>query len=279
MSKHPLGEVFGFPISNQSDEAQRYRKGRLCPYNNKVPNCTKDKKDNPLGVCSVLDKNGELVITCPVRFRQDWIIAEQAAGFFFSEGAKWASLTEVRLNDADGKSAGNVDVVLVSYDTQGRIMDFGSLEVQAVYISGNVRKPFEFFMENPSGHRTMDWSGQKGYPRADYLSSSRKRLVPQMLSKGSIFKSWGKKQAVALHTSFFNTLPELPQVALQDAEVAWFLYDLKMDQVHQIYRLTHTKTVYTKFEPALEKITAANPGELEGFVRNIQGKLNHVLSR
>ncbi len=37
----PLGEVFGFPIDNESDRANRYRDNKLCPYNNIVSNCTK----------------------------------------------------------------------------------------------------------------------------------------------------------------------------------------------------------------------------------------------
>jgi len=32
--KNPLAEVFGFPIDNLSKEASRYRKNKLCPYNN-----------------------------------------------------------------------------------------------------------------------------------------------------------------------------------------------------------------------------------------------------
>src|SRR5215831_11225523 len=53
--RHPLGEVFGFPTDNFSSEADRYRGHKLCPFGNKVPNCTKDKAENPLGVCSVKD--------------------------------------------------------------------------------------------------------------------------------------------------------------------------------------------------------------------------------
>ena len=121
--KQPLAEVFGFPIADQSKEAQRYRTRRLCPFNNKVPNCTKDKAKNPLGVCSVFHDE-EVVITCPIRFRQDWIIADDAADFFFPSDAKWTTLTEVRLNDRNGKSAGNIDVVLVSCDDAGKITDF-----------------------------------------------------------------------------------------------------------------------------------------------------------
>ena len=152
LAQHPLAEVFGFPLST-SEEAQRYRRLRLCPFNNRVPNCTKDKVNDPLGVCSIYD-GSDIAITCPVRFRQNWVIAEDAANFFFPKGMKWTSLIEVRLNDRDGLSAGNIDVVLVSYNDQGRVTDFGALEVQGVYISENVRRPFEHYMQDQiSGHR------------------------------------------------------------------------------------------------------------------------------
>lgn len=277
-SKHPLAEVFGFPVTNQSEEAQRYRKAQLCPFNNKVPNCTKDKALEPLGVCSIVDPGSGLAITCPVRFRQNWLIAEQAAQFFFPPGTKWTSLTEVRLKDGDGVSAGNIDIVLVAYNNRGQVIDFGSLEVQAVYISGNIRRPFEFFMEDPGNRTFMDWSKEIHYPRADYLSSSRKRLVPQLLYKGSILKNWGKKQAAALHAPFFETLPALPEVPPEKAEVAWFLYDLKMNEERQVYDLVHTRTVYTAFEPALLKITTPKPSQLSDFVQQIQEKLDYKLT-
>ena len=71
--------------------------------------------------------------------------------------------------------------------------------------------PFEYYMEDPQGHAQMDWSDQPNYPRPDYLSSSRKRLAPQLLFKGGILNSWRKKSAVALDKSF-DTLPRLTEV-------------------------------------------------------------------
>ncbi len=120
---HPLAEIFGFPPDNQTAEAKRHRGKKLCPFNNKVPNCTKDKANDPLGVCSVFEKEA-LAITCPIRFRQNWIIADDAAEFFFPKDAKWTSLTEVRLKDKNDKSAGNIDLVLVSYNDRGKVTDF-----------------------------------------------------------------------------------------------------------------------------------------------------------
>lgn len=273
---HPLAEVFGFPVDNQSAKAVAARKNQLCPYNNKVPNCTKDKAKNPLGVCSVFH-NGTPAITCPVRFREDWTITADAANFFFDEGVSWSSLTEVRLTDVDGKSAGNIDVVLVAYDAQERIVDFGALEVQAVYISGNVREPFEYYMADPKKRHDMDWTTQPNYPRPDYLSSSRKRLAPQLMFKGGILNEWGKKSAVALSKAFFSTLPELKRVPKTEADVAWFVYDLVLNPQSNRYELTRIDEVFTRFDEALLRITTTKAGPLRKFIDQLQNKLDEQL--
>lgn len=272
---NPLGEVFGFPILNEEAQALRYREQKLCPFNNKVPSCTKDKAKDPLGVCSVNTRE-QPVITCPVRFREDWLIVTEAAKFFFPEGTRYTSLTEIRLLDANRQSAGNIDVVLVSYDERGRLTDFGSLEIQGVYISGNLRSAFEAYTENPSPG--FKWRGSaQYYPNPDYLSSSRKRLIPQMLYKGGIFHHWGKKQSVALQTSFFNTLPRMPEVPAEEAEIAWFLYDLVYDTRSNRFKLTHTRTVYTAFTAALHTVTSPQPGKVEDFISLLQGRLDATL--
>ncbi|NJL86485.1 MAG: hypothetical protein HC886_11705 [Leptolyngbyaceae cyanobacterium SM1_1_3] len=63
-----------------------------------------------LKACLQIYHRGNPVTTCPVRFRQDWLIAENAASYFVGEETKWTSLTEVRLKDASRQSAGNIDV-------------------------------------------------------------------------------------------------------------------------------------------------------------------------
>jgi len=242
MKKNPLAEVFGFPTDSQSQDAKRYRKNRLCPYNNRVPSCTKDKANDPLGVCSIYEDDNATIV-CPIRFRQNWLVAENAAEFFFPENANWTSLTEVRLNDKNGQSAGNIDVVLVSYNDRGKVTDFGALEVQAVYISGNVRRPFEQYMKEPT--KPFDWSD---CPSPDYLSSSRKRLVPQLLYKGGILNTWGKKMAVAIDSGFYATLPKLPEVTPSKADIAWLVYDFVLDRSTDKFKLRLARTAYTQFE-------------------------------
>jgi hypothetical protein len=275
MNANPLAEVFGYPIDNRSPEAERYRKNKLCPFSNKVPSCTKDKANDPLGVCSIYEDRWT-IITCPVRFREGWLIAEDAARFFFKRGASWTSVAEVRLADKDGNTAGNIDLVLVSYDERGRVLDFGSLEVQAVYISGNIRQPFERYMSSRARSTDFAWTSPN-FPKADFLSSSRKRLAPQMLYKGGILKAWAKKQAVALQTSFFETLPNLKETSPSKADIAWLLYDLKADKKSNRFKLMQNKIVYTEFGTALRQITTAEPGKIEDFIDVLQEKLDEKL--
>ena len=277
-SKNPLAEIFGFPAGNFSPEAKRSRENGLCPFNNKVPACTKASLKDPLGVCSISEGEGFAII-CPIRFRENWIIARDAAEFFFPKGTKWVSLPEIRLKDGSGEAAGNIDLILVAHDDSGLITDFGSLEIQAVYISGNIRHPFKHYMEDPNQRSSMDWRNEPNYPRPDYLSSSRKRLVPQLLYKGTILKAWGKKQAVALHKGFYDTLPDLPEVNKERAEMAWFVYDLSLDTKKERFHLRLESVKYTEFLPALEKIITPPLPNMTKFRTMLQGKLDANLSK
>lgn len=113
--------------------------------------------------------------------------------------------------------------------------------------------------------------------RADYLSSSRKRLAPQMIYKGGIFQQWGKRQAVALHKGFFATLPELPEIEVEQADIAWLVYDLQFDAANNRYQLVLDRVVYTAFEAALLRITTAPAGSVSDFMTLLQTKLDTQL--
>jgi hypothetical protein len=267
----PLAEVFGFPIQNESERANRYLENKLCPFNNIVSSCTKNRLEFPLGVCSIYHKDAPVII-CPVRFREDWKIISDAANFVFAPSETWTHVGEVRLQDKHGKSAGNIDYVMVSYDDKGRVLNFASLEAQAVYISGNLTGPFTAYLENPSPD--FSWANGLKSPKPDYLSSSRKRLIPQIIAKGSILNQWNKKQAVALQTSFYETLPVLPEVDKQQADLAFFLYDLVYDPMTLVFSLTLNRTVYTKFKDALELIAKFEAGSIVAFTETLQKKLD-----
>jgi len=271
MPKNPLAEVFGYPIDSMSQDAMNHRQGGLCPYHNTSGlKCTKYSATDPLGVCTIFERN-RLVVTCPIRLRQDLKIVADAANFFFP-GMRYVPLTEARLKDKRGKSAGNIDIVIAALNDDDEIVDFGAVEVQAVYISGNVSRAFREYMKNPAANYAMEWP-RKNYPSPDYLSSSRKRLAPQLIYKGSILHEWGKKMAVVAHQGFFDQLPRLREVDESGAEIAWMVYDFRHDEAANRYMLERREVKYTEFESALTTITTPTVGDMAEFLKYLKGRI------
>ena len=70
----------------------------------------------------------------------------------------------------------------------------------------------------------------------------------------------------------FLLLRDLPEVDPEEAEIAWFLYELKPDSDR--FDLALSRTVYTKFWPALNTITTPDAGDIEDFIEVLQRKLD-----
>jgi hypothetical protein len=276
------------PFRPLHDEARRdlSTPHERVPFDQQFGRCTKDSKKNPLGVCSV--KAGDVAaITCPVRFSEAGVMIESAASWSAAvlglESGDLLPVSEVRLvpaaeqemEDQDDDltvpevvetSAGNIDYVLAHIDApqpgSTRIDDYAvnayaALEVQAVYISGNVRNLFSEYMGGDA------WDGENP-PRPDWLSSSRKRLVPQLAWKGSVLHAWGRPIAVSVQAAFWDTMPYLQRVTTdrQDSDafqqLAWVIVDLK--RRGDLYHIEHVQTVYSTFDEALAAATQTPAG-------------------
>jgi len=124
----------------------------------------------------------------------------------------------------------------------------------------------------------FEWANTSKYPRPDYMSSSNKRLIPQMLLKGGIFNKWNKKQAVAVQTAFFQTLPLLDEVDQSEADLAWLLYDLMPTADGKQYNLTQNRIVYTRFDGTLRLFTDPQAGDVEKFVQSLQKSVDTKMS-
>ncbi len=54
-------------------------------------------------------------------------------------------------------------------------------------------------------------------------------------------------------------------------------YDLQRDPQQNRYLLNRSKTIYTKFSNALDRITKAEPGDIHGFIDYLQERLDERL--
>lgn len=272
----PLCEVFGFPIDNFSYQAVHHRQNKLCPFNNKVPQCTKDKTNSPLGVCS-MKENGRPIIICPVRFRQEWRVVSDSEKFLLPNAINRAFVSEARLQDKDGQAVGNIDLVIIE-TKNNQIINFGGLEIQAVYISGNIRNTFNDYMADPEGKCYAGWSGQN-YPRPDWLSSF-KRLEHQLTVKGTVFSSWKKRLAVAVESQFYDNFRVFQGISELDEEtsdIGWFLYNLTLDPVENRYNLILERTIYVSFNEVLKRLSTQKSCEIENFISILTRKYNEKL--
>lgn len=111
------------------------------------------------------------------------------------------------------------------------------------------------------------------YPRPDFLSSSRKRLAPQLLYKGTLLNHWKCKIAVAVQQQFMSTMPPFVQVEPEAADLAWLVYDLILNEQSNRYELTLTDVVYTQFATALPTITIPPLTDDNSFRAEIQKRI------
>lgn len=133
-------------------------------------------------------------------------------------------------------------------------------------------------MQDPENRWTMNWKNEEWWPAPDYLSSSRKRLAPQLILESGILHAWRKKTAVALDAGFFATLPKLQEVPREKAELAWLIYDLQLNKEQGRYILRKSDVVYTDFQPALDQITKLEPGDVKEFIALLREKLDEKLN-
>lgn len=265
ISRQPLAEVFGYFVDNSSEEAITSRKLKLCPYNNKTPNCNKDQMKDPLGVCSIFVE-GKPVMICPVRLKQNWKVITDIADHFFPPNVKWTALPDVQLYDKFNHPIDTIDYVIVAYDRSGGVIDFIFIDILGIHPHGNLRQPFDLFVKD-----NEDYFQKDIYPKIklDYISTVQKIIAPRIIFKSRIFNAWKKKAVYVLDKSLFDKLPKFSEESKEKAEISWFSYELNLDSATNCYKLNLAEVVHTLVEPTLLEITKIEPAPIEAFINHL----------
>ena len=277
MSRYGIGEWYGRPLLSLSPaEGRAYAAIAMgeaapptCPFRPMA--CNKRG-----GVCSIQPYHetdqrisgvaGEPVIVCPTRFEQNKMLVRWLAEIvgFQPDDVLLAREVPFMRSTTTGKPAGKIDLVIAAR-RQG-LRWFG-LEVQAVYFSGAG-------MEAEFAALRQGQDDQPPYPlhnrRPDLRSSSAKRLMPQLQTKGPTLRRWHSKMAVAVDRPFFASLggPSVqPGQDLDAGDVVWLVPELRDGQLIRGHWEVLT------LESSSEKLLAADAVTRVDFERVLQQKL------
>jgi hypothetical protein len=165
-------------------------------------------------------------------------------------------------------------MVLVSSKTPPEAkMEWGALEIQAVYFSGNaMRSEFKAYADE-----TCDWViFPAATRRPDYRSSGPKRLMPQLQIKVPTLRRWGRKMAVVVDQSFFDSIGEMDKVEhISNSDIAWFTVRFEEVEGAQQMRLVPGEVRYTTLERAVEGLTGGKAVSLPIFQERIKAKIKN----
>lgn len=182
-------EVFGYPVSNRSAEAEDIRRRHWCPFIDR--RCGKQSRllEYPFGVCSV-QHHGEVCAICPCRseergaLRNTPIVLERIARHYFGDVNNVVAFSEVGL-----PHIGTIDYVLVQHPPmQPEVIDFVTVEFQTGSTTGTgaIVQALRDFVDGQDVQGQIYRFGMNTY-------DTIKRSVTQLLNKGIVYEAWGVK--------------------------------------------------------------------------------------
>lgn len=269
-----VAEVFGYDVDDQSAQAWADRNVKLCPFRQSA--CTKSSVIDPLGICSLSDGTHAASL-CPVRFLEGRRIFADAGRLAFGTGTRIAVFPEVRIltvkgqQDERDRKIGKVDF-LIGKVTDGTVVDFAAVEVQAAYFSGgNLRSVLRSYLAQ---HHLHDINADR---RPDFRSSAQKRLVPQLALKVPVFRRWGKKFFVVVDAKFFGALPKFAEVSPSNSEVTWLVYPFS--KTNHGYELGDPRIAFSHWDDVQTALREGQPPEPDEIIAELQLKLSRQRRR
>lgn len=270
-------EIFGYPLDNNSPQAQDARKKHWCPFTD--TRCAKKSRllDYPFGVCSV-EIHGEICTICPRRFEERGTfegvskVLQDVAQHYFGDLNNTIVFPEIRL-----PNIGSIDYVLVKHKPmKAQITDFVAVEFQADSTTGTggVVQGIVDFFQTHSAYASSYKFGMNTY-------DTIKRSMTQLLNKGIVYERWNTKcywviqeyiYSNLIHRYGFKTEGFQPEHASRFA-----LYNLVRTDDH--FTLTSNRLISTTVDQVYQAMRH-NPGlpNKDDFVQTLTARLQARLS-
>ncbi|HEV2610622.1 MAG TPA: NotI family restriction endonuclease [Noviherbaspirillum sp.] len=239
------------------------------------------------------DPLGGIRATCPNRFHEkgdafSWAgeaLLNQSqpslareVGFLESERKIFSNQDELEEESSEdtslgkGEDVGRIDLILVDRTKPLNYpLPWAALEVQAVYFSGpEMGSDFTAIERNlENGGTGLIWPTKVRRP--DYRSSGPKRLMPQLQIKVPTLRRWGKKMAVVVDRSFYQSIGTMEEVKhASNSDIAWFVMDFRPVPNEPRMEMYRTKNIrFTTLEEAVEGLTGGKAVAKEEFESRI----------
>lgn len=225
---YPIVEAFGYPPDADTAAADDARRRCWCPFMDQP--CTKLIGPAQTGICSIryrAEGFGETTwAICQHRLKGAPF--QEAVDRHFGHRAEEAALvTELRL-DKPRMSLDGVGALV----EDGTVKDLVGIEAQTIDTRGGSLRPlWDSLVKGRPGR----W--REGYPNGPKFGVNTtnvwKRLLPQVMNKGRLYRGWDSKLFVVLQDPVFQfiarrmPLERLPRQAAGEAEIVWLLWDFE----------------------------------------------------
>jgi hypothetical protein len=274
----PVAEAFGYPPDADTEAARDARNRCWCPFTDRP--CSKLLSAAQTGICSINYKAEGFDETtwaiCQHRLKGE-PFAEAVQRHFGPRASEAALVTELRL-DEPRMSLDGVGVLIEEDDE----VDLVGIEAQTIDTRGGSVKPLWAAYASGAPDRWRDrYAG--GAKFGVNTTNVWKRLLPQVMNKGRLYRGWDSKLYVLVQDPVFQfiarrmPLERLPRQAAGNAEIVWLLWDYEEGHPRSrgtgMLRTAVGDAVYTtieQVEQAFVKIAFTPRNE---FVKRVRKKL------
>lgn len=227
-----IGEILGEPAEYMRNPVTL---DYQCPFINSK--CTKRSQrfSGPYPVCSIFhgkNENRKLMCVCPKRFFQASFTQKIIETCWVGEIPKDPIVVhEVKMEDF-----GNVDFVIADLDdSKKHVIQFISVELQAVDITGTVEPAFQSVINS-------DEVCEKSFNYGINWENVRKRYITQLINKGFFHHHWKSKIVAVIQETLYDNLRSKIKFDELDpksdtSNIVFMLYDfVKIEMPDNTYR-------------------------------------------
>jgi hypothetical protein len=263
------GEIFGYPPSNRSSEAESYRNRYICPFRTGPQECDRDNKvsnltnpntgellvSNQTGACMAWNNPrwSEMpypVIICPYRFLEGDLVFGAIRNMFLG-GGRIAILEELGIG-----RTGTADGMMVEIDEEDNIEQLAHIEFQSDCTTGT-RGLVESVRDFNDGDQIWD----NNYDYGLNSKASIKGSSLQMITKGYFFERYEVPSIWVIQDYLFEYMRQrvysIPLVEVGNEG---------LPQDRYLYFMT-VKLVYAEeedvFRLAIDRVFSSTPQEMQ----------------